>query len=154
MNCPILLHFLQNSWKKSKKTGTKIECDVLGCIALTGWILRFYPVFPEFTQKTENRGEDWLWKAMMYPTCGINGQIIFHLRDELLELIPFFSNSLNKLKIRVKIEYCKSCYNHSNCHDLPRFSKVNCTNRGKDWKWKSYDIIHLKDELSQLTPCF
>ena len=32
-----------------------------------------------------------------------------------------------------------------NCHDLPRFSRVNWTNRGKDWIWKSYDIIHLLD---------
>ena len=30
-----------------------------------------------------------------------------------------------------------------NCLDLPRFSRVNWTNRGKDWIWKSYDIIHL-----------
>ena len=35
-----------NSWKKCKKTGTKIECDLLGCIPLTGWVLRFYPVLP------------------------------------------------------------------------------------------------------------
>ena len=30
-----------------------------------------------------------------------------------------------------------------NCHDLPRFFGVNSTNWGKDWIWKSYDIIHL-----------
>ena len=30
-----------------------------------------------------------------------------------------------------------------NCHDLPRFFRVNSTNWGKDWIWKSYDIIHL-----------
>ena len=30
-----------------------------------------------------------------------------------------------------------------NCHDLPRFFRVHSTNWGKDWIWKSYDIIHL-----------
>ena len=30
-----------------------------------------------------------------------------------------------------------------NCHDLPRFFRVNSTNWGKDWIWKSY-IIHLQ----------
>ena len=30
-----------------------------------------------------------------------------------------------------------------NCHDLPRFCRVNSTNWGKDWISKSYDIIHL-----------
>ena len=44
--------------------------------------------------------------------------------------------------------------NHSNCHDLPRFSKVNWTNRGKDWIWKSYDTIHLYEELSTINPVF
>ena len=64
---------------KNAKTWTKIEYDKLGCIPLIGWILRFYPVFPEFTQKTENRGEGWLWKSMMYRTCGINCQILPYL---------------------------------------------------------------------------
>ena len=75
-NCPCSLEFTK---KKMQKTGTKIEYDKLGCIPLTGWVLRFYPVFPELTQQTENRGEDWLWKARMYPTCGINCQILPYL---------------------------------------------------------------------------
>ena len=68
MNCQILPHFYR-ILGKMQRTGTKIEYDKLGCIPLTGWILRFYPVFPELTQQTENRGEDWLWKARMHPTC-------------------------------------------------------------------------------------
>ena len=74
MNYLILLHFYR-ILGKMQKTGTKIEYDKLGCIPLTEWILRFYPVFPELTQQMKNRGEDWLWKARMYPTCGINCQI-------------------------------------------------------------------------------
>ena len=93
MNYLILLHFYR-ILGKMQKTGTKIEYDKLGCIPLTGWILRFYPVFPELTQQTENRGEDWLWKARMYPTCGINCQIL-----------PYLWNG--KWKIRLKIWYGK-----------------------------------------------
>ena len=78
MNCLILPHFYR-ILGKMQKTGPKIEYDRLGCIPLTGWVLRFYPVFPELTQQTENRGEDWLWKARMYPTCGINCQILPYL---------------------------------------------------------------------------
>ena len=74
MSCLILLHFYRIRGKM-QKTGTKIEYDELGCVPLTRWILRFYLVFPELTQQTENRGEDWLWKATMYPTCGTNCQI-------------------------------------------------------------------------------
>ena len=59
MNCLILPHFYR-ILGKMQRTGTKIEYDKLGFIPLTGWILRFYPVFPELTQQTENRGEDWL----------------------------------------------------------------------------------------------
>ena len=44
MNCLILPHFYR-ILGKMQKTGTKIEYDKLGCISLTGWILRFYPVF-------------------------------------------------------------------------------------------------------------
>ena len=78
VNCPILPHFYR-ILGKMQKAGTKIEYNKLGCIPLTGWILRFYPVFSELTKETENRGEDWLWKARMYPTCGINCQILFYL---------------------------------------------------------------------------
>ena len=42
--------------------------------------------------------------------------------------------------------------NHSNCHALLRFSKVNF--RGKDCIWKSYDTIHLYEELSTINPVF
>ena len=78
VNCPILPHF-HRILGKLQKAGTKIEYNKLGFIPLTGWILRFYPVFSELTQETENRGEDWLWKARIYPTCGINCQILFYL---------------------------------------------------------------------------
>ena len=78
MNFPISSHFYRILGKNAK-TWTKFEYDKLGCIPLIGWILRFYPVFPKFTQKTENRGEGWLRKSMMYPTCGINCQILPYL---------------------------------------------------------------------------
>ena len=77
MNCPILPHFYR-ILGKMQKTGTNIEYDKLGCIPLTGWILRFCPVFPELTHQTEI-GVNWLWKARMYPTCGINCQILPYL---------------------------------------------------------------------------
>ena len=90
MNCLILPHFYR-ILGKMQKTGTKIEYDKLGCIPLTGWILRFYPVFPELTQQTENRGEDWLWKARMHPTCGFT-LLVSNKRKK-------------KWKIRLKIWY-------------------------------------------------
>ena len=152
-----------------------------------------------------------IWKARMYPTCGINCQILpyvsnkrkkwkirlkiwygkignsewrWHLGAKGVmnsQSLPRFSrtNSLKQRKIEVKIwhdnlgyiplawrivrtypvflEFVEQMENQSedwtlqvmilttsrkNCHDLPRFSRVNCTNRGKDWIWKSY-IIHL-----------
>ena len=69
-NCPILPHFYR-ILGKLQKAGTKIEYNKLGFIPLTGWILRFYPVFSELTQETENRSEDWLWKVGCIPHVGL-----------------------------------------------------------------------------------
>ena len=91
--------FSRIHWKKME-IRLKIGFGTLGSNLLEGRI-RIYPAF--------------LFKVFSFLRYfffffDMTTKVIFHLRDELSELVPFFQTSLNKWKIRVKIEYCKPWY--------------------------------------------